>query len=97
MKLLRKARLWVGLKMVIYGERLFFPKDESVDKSYPTTPISIDEQPKGHILKAKTATFNPDHTRRGGRIVKAMPKDLRKMKEAQERPVDSQMPVLPKE
>lgn len=54
-------------------------------------------QPKGQVVKAKPSKYNPDTTRRGGRIVKAMPKDLRKMKEAQERNIDPQMPFLPKE
>ena len=52
--------------------------------------------PKGRIVKAQPKLFTPNTTRKGGRIVKAMPRDLRKMKEAQER-TDEQMPVLPKE
>ena len=52
--------------------------------------------PKGKIVKAQPAKFTPNNNRQGGRVVKAMPKDLRRMKEAQERPIET-VPQLPQE
>lgn len=47
--------------------------------------INPPPRPKGHVVKnAKRPAFNPITTRRGGRVVKAMPKTLQRIKEAQE-------------
>lgn len=43
-------------------------------------------QPKGRVIKQTRAPeFNPDVKRGGGRIVKAMPRQLQKIKQAQEK------------
>lgn len=47
-----------------------------------TNPLSY--QTLGKIIETKHAEYKPDTTRHGGRIVKRMPKQLRKMKQAQE-------------
>lgn len=61
----------------------------------PIVSIEI-PQPKGHVVKAKPAEYNPDTTRQGGRVVKAMPRELRKVKEAQELvPDDAPVQQLP--
>jgi hypothetical protein len=47
-----------------------------------TKPVNT---PKGHVVKSKGApVYTPDTKRKGGRVVKNMPKQLRKIKEAQE-------------
>jgi len=47
--------------------------------------INPPPQPKGHVIKkTKKPEFNPVNTRRGGRVVKVMPKTLQRIKEAQE-------------
>lgn len=42
-------------------------------------------RPKGRVIKqTRHAEFNPDPQRTGGRIVKVMPRQLQKIKQAQE-------------
>lgn len=44
------------------------------------------KKPRGHVVRAKHAKdYNPNTKRTGGRIVKAMPRQLRHIKEAQEK------------
>lgn len=51
----------------------------------PPKPVQdITPSRPGGIRKVKHPTWNPDQTRRGGRVVKRMPRDLRTMKEKQE-------------
>lgn len=46
---------------------------------------ALPKQPKGRVIKrTRHAEFNPNPNRRGGRIVKAMPRELQKIKQAQE-------------
>lgn len=43
-------------------------------------------KPKGRVIKqTRHSEFNPNPVRRGGRIVKVMPKQLQKIKAAQEK------------
>lgn len=43
------------------------------------------EQPKGRVVKATARPeYTPDTKRHGGRVVKQMPRQLRKIKEGQE-------------
>jgi hypothetical protein len=49
---------------------------------------SVELAPQGHIVQVQRPRYNPDITRRGGRVVKAMPRNLKKIKQAQERPLD---------
>ena len=100
MKLLQRIKFW-DKKQTPNQHSLFPqpPKCKCGDYHFDYDPSYKHclTQPKGKIVKAQPTKFTPSTTRRGGRVVKAMPKDLRKMKEAQERPVDPSMPFLPKE
>lgn len=53
---------------------------------------SIEQQKsKGHVVRAgKAATFNPDAKRSGGRLVRSMPRQLRKAYDMQEAGVNEQ-------
>lgn len=52
-------------------------------------------KPKGRVIKqTRHAEFNPDPSRRGGRIVKVMPRQLQKIKEAQEKVEDDETPKV---
>jgi hypothetical protein len=51
-------------------------------------PVII-PQPHGRVVKgAKRREYTPFSGRKGGRVVKAMPRNLQKIKEAQEKPVE---------
>lgn len=51
----------------------------------PPTP----KQPRGHVIKrAKRPEYSPSSSRKGGRIVKAMPRQLQRIKEEQEKVED---------
>lgn len=50
-----------------------------------TEPLPVKKKSKGRVIKqTRHSEFNPDPTRRGGRIVKVMPRELQKIKQAQE-------------
>lgn len=53
-------------------------------------PVALEpKQPRGRVIKNTRQTeFNPVISRRGGRVVRAMPRELQKIKEAQEKPVE---------
>ena len=73
MNLLQKLKYWWG--------------DAPTEQPEPVEPVftPIEVLPvQGGIRKAKHLEWSPDSTRKGGRIVKAMPKELRRVKEAQE-------------
>lgn len=67
-------------------QRLFKqkPVDDAVFDLLKTDTKPVNS-PKGHVVKSKgVPVYNPDTTRKGGRVVKSMPKQLRKIKEGQE-------------
>lgn len=52
-------------------------------------------KPKGRVIKqTRHSEFNPDPIRRGGRVVKAMPRQLQKIKAAQEKVEDDETPRI---
>lgn len=64
------------------------PEQTSEDIKQALEDISkpVPPKPKGRVIKQTRATeFNPDPVRRGGRVVKVMPKKLQQLKEAQEK------------
>ncbi len=42
-------------------------------------------EPKGKVTHTQKAEYNPDAPKTGGRVVKLMPRQLKKIKEAQEK------------
>lgn len=48
----------------------------------------IQNQPKGRVITTKHTAYQAGATRTGGRVVKIMPKQLKQMKQAQERVED---------
>lgn len=77
MKLLQKLKFWHKPN---FGQT-FVPTSE------PITKIEI-PGPRGGMRKVKHSEYTPDTKRRGGRVVKAMPKELRRIKEEQEKVED---------
>lgn len=54
--------------------------------------VDLKPKPQGSVIKAnKTQEYTPE-PRKGGRVTRAMPKPLKKLKEAQE---NSEVPTLP--
>jgi hypothetical protein len=52
-------------------------------------------KPKGRVIKqTRTAEFNPDPLQQRGRIVKVMPRQLQKIKQAQEKVESDSLPRL---
>jgi hypothetical protein len=52
----------------------------------PSEPPALAIEPKGHVVTTtKKVEYDPTAHRHGGRIVKAMPRELKKIKEAQEK------------
>lgn len=68
----------------------FWGKPEVLVIEPPVAEVVIEPpQPKGQIVKStRPAEYNPDIIRRGGRIVKVMPRQLQKIKQAQEKVED---------
>lgn len=67
-------------------QRLFRqqPEESPVFDLLKTEDKPVNES-KGHVVKSKGAPeYNPNTKRTGGRVVKQMPKQLRKIKEGQE-------------
>jgi len=61
---------------------------------YRGKPLEPDS--KGRVVThTKAPTYRPDIPRQGGRVVKAMPKQLKQMKEAQEKVSDDEVSQLP--
>lgn len=61
---------------------------ESIDKAMAelNKPVVVENKSRGHVVKAeKRATYSPNRRRSGGAVVKTMPKQLRRMKRAQEK------------
>lgn len=68
---------------------VFRPDDKEPVLVAPKPPIVPVLEPPEHIpgrviTSTKHPEYQPDSTRHGGRIVKAMPRKLRKIKEGQE-------------
>lgn len=60
----------------------------AIDKLNAPVPV-VPKQPRGRVIKNTRQTeFNPSTSRRGGRVVRVMPRQLQKIKEAQEKPVE---------
>lgn len=60
--------------------------EQSAELEAALHPPVLSPQSKGRIIKqTHAAEFNPSPNRRGGRIVKVMPRQLQKMKQAQEK------------
>lgn len=54
--------------------------------NYQGKPLTADDIPKGRVVKITAPPeYDPDQKRTGGRMVRRMPKQLQKMKEAQEK------------
>lgn len=55
-------------------------------------PVFV-KKPRGRVVKGtKKVKFNANTIRTGGRVVRAMPRPLQKIKEGQERPEDADVP-----
>ncbi len=98
MKLLQRIKFW-GKRQTTSQNNLLPPPPKCKCGDYhfdydPNYKHCL-TQSRGKIIKAKPVKFTPINQRRGGRVVKAMPKDLRKMKEAQEMVEDDDVSILP--
>lgn len=59
----------------------------------PVEPVVTKPKPKGRVIKqTRHAEFNPNPSRSGGRIVKVMPRQLQKMRAAQEKVENDETP-----
>lgn len=70
-------------------KRQFFEDSEPDEVIEPDIPPDPEPVSRGKVVRElKRAEYRPDASRTGGRVVKAMPRELRKIKEAQERIAD---------
>lgn len=61
----------------------------------PVEPEVVKPRPKGRVIKqTRHAEFNPNPPRSGGRVVKVMPRQLQKMRAAQEKVEDDETPTI---
>lgn len=72
-----------------YKRWLFKQSDVKLPEDAINDLLKTDEKPvntpKGHVVKSKGAPdYQPNAKRQGGRVVRQMPKQLRKIKEGQE-------------
>lgn len=66
------------------------PEIEVIPVNAEITAVNTTEtpEPRGGIRKTRPVEFSPDVTRRGGRIVRTMPRTLRQMKDVSEKTDD---------
>lgn len=64
--------------------------------SMPAIPgVMTKPKPRGRVIKqTRHSEFNPNSSRHGGRIVKVMPRQLQKIKAAQEKVEDDSQPSV---
>lgn len=61
---------------------------EPVEFQFEADKVIEGQQVQGGVIKTQQKQFNMDEKRHGGRVVKAMPKQLRHMKELSEKTDD---------
>jgi hypothetical protein len=87
---MRNLLQWLKSKLRHKQPELLPPllsKEQAEEIAAALQPLPL--QPKGHVVKStRPAEYNPTASRKGGRVVKAMPRSLQKIKAAQEKVED---------